>query len=175
MIIEPKSRGFICTTAHPVGCYQNVLSQINYVKSHPKLTKKPAHVLVIGASTGYGLASRIVATFAGNAKTIGVFFERPATDKRTATAGWYNTAAFEKIAQQENRYAKSINGDAFSQAIKKQTADLIRKDFGTVDCVVYSLASPRRQMPDGSVAQSVLKTVGKSFQNKTVDPGTGVV
>lgn len=175
MIIEPKVRGFICTTAHPVGCYQNVLNQVNYVKSQKPLAQKPKHVLVIGASTGYGLASRITATYAGNAKTIGVFFEKPASDKRTATAGWYNTAAFEKIAHHDGHYAKSINGDAFSDDIKKQAADLIRQDFGKVDCVVYSLASPRRQLRDGTVKHSVLKPVEKTYSNKTVDTNSGVV
>lgn len=175
MIVEPKVRGFICTTAHPEGCYQNVLSQINYVKSQPKLVKKPKNVLVIGASTGYGLASRITAAYAGDAKTIGVFFERPANGKRTATAGWYNTAAFEKIAHADGLYAKSINGDAFSDDIKKLVADLIRQDFGKVDCVVYSLASPRRQLRDGTVKSSVLKPVGTTYRNKTVDTNTGEV
>ena len=175
MIIEPKSRGFICTTAHPTGCHHNVLSQINYVKSKSALVKKPKHVLVIGGSTGYGLASRIVATYAGGAKTIAVSFERPATEKRTATAGWYNTAAFEKIAHADQHYAKSLNGDAFSQDMKQQTVALIRQDFGKVDCVIYSLASPRRQMPDGSIAQSVLKPVGAAYRNKTINPETGEV
>lgn len=175
MIVEPKVRGFICTTAHPAGCYQNVLSQVNYVKSQPALVKKPKNVLVIGASTGYGLASRIALTYAGNAKTIGVFFEKPASEKRTATAGWYNSAAFEKIAHGDGHYAKSINGDAFSDEIKKQVADLIRADLGKIDCVVYSLASPRRQMMDGSVKHSVLKPVGEVYRNKTVDTNTGMV
>lgn len=176
MIIEPKVRGFICTTAHPVGCYQNVADQIKYVKSQPVLSPAPKNVLVIGASTGYGLASRIVATFAGNAKTIGVFFEKSATDKRTATAGWYNSAAFEAITHRENRYAKSINGDAFSDEIKKQVVDLVKADLGKIDLVVYSLASPRRTHPKtGEVLSSVLKPVGEIYRNKTVDPLTGTV
>lgn len=176
MVIEPKVRGFICTTAHPVGCYQNVADQIQYVKSRPVLSSAPKNVLVIGSSTGYGLASRIVAAFAGNAKTIGVFFEKPATDKRTATAGWYNSAAFETIAHRENRYAKSINGDAFSDEIKKQVVDLIKADLGKIDLVVYSLASPRRTHPKtGEVLSSVLKPVGEIYKNKTVDPLTGAV
>ncbi|OGT45662.1 MAG: trans-2-enoyl-CoA reductase [Gammaproteobacteria bacterium RIFCSPHIGHO2_12_FULL_38_11] len=175
MIIEPKVRGFICTTAHPVGCYHNVLEQINYVKSQPALSIKPKNVLVIGASTGYGLSSRIVATYAG-AKTIGVFFEKPASDKRTATAGWYNSAAFEKIAHNDGHYAKSINGDAFSNDIKKQTVDLIKQDLGKVDLIVYSLASPRRTDPvSGETYHSTLKPVGSIYRNKTVDPLTGTI
>lgn len=175
MIVEPKVRGFICTTAHPVGCYHNVLEQINYVKSQLPLTVKPRNVLVIGASTGYGLASRITATYAG-AKTIGVFFEKPASDKRTATAGWYNTAAFEKIAHHDGHYAKSINGDAFSNDIKKQTVDLIKQDLGKVDLIVYSLASPRRTDPiTGETYHSTLKPLGEIYRNKTVDPLTGTV
>ncbi|EKD77991.1 MAG: hypothetical protein ACD_42C00093G0002 [uncultured bacterium] len=177
MIVEPKVRGFICTTAHPTGCYNNVLAQINYVKSKPALTNNaPKNVLVIGASTGYGLASRIAVTYGANAKTIGVFFERPATDKRTATAGWYNSTAFEKIAHRDGRYAKSINGDAFSDEIKKQVVDLIKSDLGKIDLVVYSLASPRRIHPKtGEIFNSVLKPIGEVYKNKTVDPLTGVV
>ena len=176
MIIEPKVRGFICTTAHPVGCAENVREQIRYVHSQPALTQKPKNVLVIGASTGYGLASRIAATYAAGAKTIGVFFEKMPSDKRTATAGWYNSAAFEKMAHQDGYYAKSINGDAFSDDVKKQVIDLIRKDFGTVDLVVYSLASPRRTHPEtGETFHSTLKPLDETYRNKTVDPLTGVV
>ena len=169
MIIQPKIRGFICTTAHPVGCEQAIQQQINYVKSQNKING-PQHALIIGASTGYGLASRIVATFAAGAKTLGVFFEKEADEKRTASPGWYNTAAFEKLATQENYYAKSINGDAFSQAIKKHAADIIREDFGKVDLIIYSLASPRRIHPiTGQVFSSALKPIGQSFTNKTID------
>ncbi|PIZ04967.1 MAG: enoyl-[acyl-carrier-protein] reductase FabV [Gammaproteobacteria bacterium CG_4_10_14_0_8_um_filter_38_16] len=176
MIVEPKVRGFICTTAHAAGCYQNVLKQVAYVKSQPKLSPAPKNVLIIGASTGYGLASRIATTYGANAKTIGVFFEREATDKRTATAGWYNSAAFEAIAHLEGHYAKSINGDAFSDEIKRQVVDLIRDDLGKVDLVIYSLASPRRVHPKtGDVFSSVLKPVDSVYGNKTVDPLTGVV
>lgn len=175
MIIEPKIRGFICTTAHPKGCEENVLEQIHYVKAHGKFSG-PKNVLVIGASTGYGLASRIAATFGSGAKTIGVFFEKPADQKRTASAGWYNTAAFEKFAHAEHLYAKSINGDAFSDAIKQQTADLIRRDLGKVDLIIYSLASPRRTHPEtGEVFSSVLKPVGQEYTSKTVDPFSGEV
>ncbi|OAI46697.1 trans-2-enoyl-CoA reductase [Gammaproteobacteria bacterium SCGC AG-212-F23] len=175
MIIQPKVRGFICTTAHPTGCFKSVEEQINYVKSQGKITG-PKNVLIIGASTGYGLASRIVSTFAANAKTIGVFFEKEADDKRTASAGWYNTAAFETIAHREHLYAKSINGDAFSHDIKKRTAELIRKDLGQVDLIIYSLASPRRVHPDsGQIFSSVLKPIGRSYTNKTVDAFRGEV
>src|SRR5580704_3587830 len=136
MIIQPKVRGFICTTAHPAGCQQVVAEQIEYVKSQGSFNG-PKNVLVIGASTGYGLASRIVATFGAGAKTIGVFFEKEADEKRTASPGWYNSAAFEKFALSDGYYAKSINGDAFSQAIKERTAGLIRQDLGKVDLIIY--------------------------------------
>ena len=175
MIISPKMRGFISTTAHPQGCAKMVAEQIAYVKAHGAFNG-PKNVLVIGASTGYGLASRITATFGAGAKTIGVFFEKAAEGNRTASAGWYNSAAFEKLAHAENYYAKSINGDAFSHAIKEQTMALIRQDMGQVDCVIYSLASPRRVHPEtGAVHASVLKPIAQSFTNKTVDPLRGEV
>ncbi|GIP35417.1 enoyl-ACP reductase FabV [Paenibacillus sp. J2TS4] len=169
MVIKPKFRGFICTTAHPAGCAHHVRQQIDYVKGQ-KPVQGPKNVLVVGASTGYGLASRITATFGSGARTIGVFFERPAANNRTATAGWYNTAAFEKEASEAGYYAKSINGDAFSNEIKQQTIDLIKQDLGQVDLVVYSLASPKRVDPEtGEVYSSVIKPVGASYSNKTVD------
>lgn len=168
MIVEPKVRGFICTTAHPTGCRENVRQQIAYVKAQPKCHGKK-HVLVIGASTGYGLASRITAAFSGGAQTIGVMFEKPASGKRTASAGWYNTAAFEEFAAADGLYAKSVNGDAFSQQIKDEVIELIKKDWGSVDMVIYSLAAPRRTMPDGETVSSVLKTTGKPYTNKTID------
>ena len=175
MLIQPKIRGFICTTAHPQGCHQVVADQIAYVKAQGVLDG-PKNVLVIGASTGYGLASRIAATFGANAKTIGVFFEKEADDKRTASAGWYNTAAFESIAHSDNHYAKSINGDAFSNDIKRQVADLIKQDLGQVDLIVYSLASPRRTHPNtGEVFSSVLKPIGDTYHSKTVDVFRGEV
>ena len=175
MIIEPKFRGFICTAAHPEGCYQSVLQQVEYVKSQGHF-EGPENVLIIGASTGYGLASRISASFGFGAKTIGVFFERPASGKRTASAGWYNTAAFEKLATDAGYYAKSINGDAFSDEIKEQVAELIQKDLGKVDLVIYSLASPRRTDPKtGTTYSSSLKPLGETFTSKTVDPLSGVV
>lgn len=175
MIIQPKIRGFICTTAHPAGCEAAVREQIAYVKEKGAFNG-PKNVLVIGASTGYGLASRIVASFGAGAKTIGVSFEKEADDKRTATAGWYNTAAFEKCAQEEGRYAKSINGDAFSNEVKARTVELIKRDLGKIDLVIYSLASPRRQHPDtGVVYSSVLKPIGDVFSGKTVDAFRGEV
>lgn len=175
MIVNPKFRGFICTTAHPEGCKLNVQKQIDYVKSQGNI-KGPKNVLVIGASAGYGLASRIVAAFGSGASTIGVFFEKPASANRTASAGWYNTAAFEEYALQNGYYAKSINGDAFSKEIKQKTIELIKKDLGKVDLVVYSLASPRRTDPDtGEIYNSVIKPFGKPFSSKTVDFHTGEV
>lgn len=169
MIIEPKIRGFICTTAHPVGCRAAVQAQIQATKSQGPF-KGPQRVLVIGASTGYGLASRIVSTFGAGAKTMGVFFEKEADEKRTASPGWYNSAAFEEAALAEGHYAKSFNGDAFSNEMKERVAEQIRQDWGQVDLVVYSLASPRRTHPDtGETFSSVLKPIGQSFQGKTVD------
>lgn len=175
MIIQPRVRGFICTTAHPVGCAKHVQEQIDYIKAQPKFSG-PKNVLIIGSSTGYGLASRIACAFGAGSKTIGIAYEGAASDKRTASAGWYNTAAFENAAVAENLYAKSINGDAFSNEIKKQTIDLIKQDLGQVDLVIYSLAAPRRTHPDsGEVFSSVLKPVGETYHNKTVDPIRGIV
>lgn len=175
MIIQPKIRGFICTTAHPEGCNRVVEQQIQYIKSKERFTG-PKNVLVIGASTGYGLASRIATTFGAAAKTIGVFFEKEADEKRTASPGWYNTAAFETLAHRDGLYAKSINGDAFSNEIKERTAELIRNDLGKVDLIVYSLASPRRVHPvSGQVFSSALKPIGKSFTGKTIDAFKGEV
>jgi enoyl-[acyl-carrier protein] reductase / trans-2-enoyl-CoA reductase (NAD+) len=175
MIIEPRIRGFICLTSHPVGCEQNVVNQINYVKSKGA-AEGPKKVLVIGASTGFGLSSRITAAFASGAATIGLSFEKPATEGKTGSPGWYNTAAFEKHALAEGLYAKSINGDAFSNETKQKTLDLIEADLGQVDLVIYSLASPVRTHPvTGVVHRSVLKPIGQTFSNKTVDFHTGVV
>ena len=174
MIIEPKIRGFICTTSHPVGCEENVRRQIAYVKEQGK-TNGPKKVLVIGASAGYGLSSRIEAAFGCGAATIGVIFDKPASGKRTGTAGWYNTAAFEKCAAENGLYAKTINGDAFSKEVKEETIALIRKDLGQVDMVVYSLAAPRRAMEDGTVYSSVLKTTGEAYTNKTIDLKTRTI
>lgn len=175
MIIEPRIRGFICLTTHPKGCEQNVINQINYVKSknNPAGTKK---ALIIGASTGFGLSSRITSAFGSGAATVGVYFEKPPAPGKPASAGWYNTAAFEKQAHAAGLYAKSINGDAFSDEIKQKTIDLIKADLGQVDLVIYSLASPRRTNPKTGITHtSVLKPIGESFTNKTVDFHTGVV
>ena len=175
MIIEPRMRGFICLTAHPAGCEQNVKNQIEYVKSKGAIdgAKK---VLVIGASTGFGLASRISSAFGSDAATIGVFFEKPPMPGKTASPGWYNSAAFEKEAHKAGLYAKSINGDAFSNEVKRETLDLIKADLGQVDLVIYSLASPVRTNPNTGVThRSVLKPIGGTFTNKTVDFHTGKV
>lgn len=175
MIIEPRMRGFICLTAHPKGCEQNVKNQIEYIKSKEKIdgAKK---VLVIGASTGFGLASRISSAFGSDASTIGVFFEKPPTEGRTASPGWYNSAAFEQEATKAGLYAKSINGDAFSDEVKRQTLDMIKADLGQVDLVIYSLASPVRMHPKtGVLHRSTLKPIGQNFTNKTVDFHTGNV
>jgi enoyl-[acyl-carrier protein] reductase/trans-2-enoyl-CoA reductase (NAD+) len=175
MIIEPRMRGFICLTAHPKGCEQNVLNQINYVKSKGSIDG-PKRVLVIGASTGFGLASRITSAFGSNASTIGVFFEKPASPGKTASPGFYNTAAFEEQAELAGLYAKSINGDAFSNEIKDKTFELIKADLGQIDLIIYSLASPVRTNPKtGITHRSVLKPIGTSFSNKTVDIHTGTV
>lgn len=175
MIIEPRMRGFICLTSHPKGCEQSVKNQIEYVKSKGTIdgAKK---VLVIGASTGFGLASRITSAFGSGASTIGVFFEKPAAEGKTASPGWYNSAAFEMEAHKAGLYAKSINGDAFSNEVKQQTIDLIKQDLGQVDLIIYSLASPVRLHPTtGVLHRSVLKPIGAPFTNKTVDFHTGKV
>jgi len=175
MIIQPKIRGFICTNAHPDGCARQVAEQIRYIKAQPKLNG-PKRVLVIGASTGFGLASRIAAAFGFGADTLGVFFERPAERDRTASAGWYNTAALEKAARAEGLVAESINGNAFSDEIKQETIALIKEKLGQVDLVVYSLASPRRTHPKtGEAFSSVIKPIGESYENKTVNFMTGAV
>lgn len=176
MIIQPRVRGFICLTSHPEGTAQHVKQQIDHIKSKGKIENGPKKVLVIGASTGFGLASRITAAFGSDAATIGVFFEKPAAPGKPGTAGWYNTAAFENEAHAAGLYAKSINGDAFSDEIKKQTIDLIKQDLGQVDLIVYSLASPRRTHPKtGAAHTSVLKPIGQAFTDKTVDFHSGVV
>jgi enoyl-[acyl-carrier protein] reductase/trans-2-enoyl-CoA reductase (NAD+) len=175
MIIEPRTRGFICLTAHPTGCEKNIIDQIAYVKSKGKINGAKK-VLVLGSSTGFGLASRISSAFGSDAATIGVFFDKPSAPGRTGSAGYYNTAAFEKQAHVAGLYAKSINGDAFSNEIKRQTLDLIKEDLGQVDLVIYSLASPVRTHPDtGERFKSVLKPIGGVFSNKTVDFHTGNV
>jgi enoyl-[acyl-carrier protein] reductase/trans-2-enoyl-CoA reductase (NAD+) len=175
MIIEPRMRGFICLTSHPKGCEQNVKNQIKYVKSKGPI-EGAKKVLVIGASTGFGLASRITSAFGSDAATIGVFFEKPPVEGRPGSPGWYNSAAFENEAHKAGLYAKSVNGDAFSNEVKKQTLDLIKADLGQVDLVIYSLASPVRLHPvTGVLHRSVLKPIGSTYTNKTVDFHTGIV
>ena len=175
MIIEPRMRGFICLTAHPAGCEQNVKNQIAYVQSKGTIDG-PKRVLVIGASTGFGLASRITSAFGSNAATLGVFFEKAPSEGKTASPGWYNSAAFEKEATKAGLYAKSINGDAFSNEVKQQAIDLIKADMGQIDLVIYSLASPVRMHPTtGVLHRSSLKPIGGTFSNKTVDFHTGNV
>lgn len=170
MVIKPKVRGFICVTAHPKGCAAHVQEQIDYVKSKGPIKNGPKKVLVIGASTGYGLASRITAAFGSNAATLGIFFERPSDEGRPATPGWYNTIAFTQAARDAGLYAKNINGDAFSDDTKEQVIELIKADLQQVDLIIYSLASPRRtNSKTGVVHKSVLKPVGASYTNKTVD------
>jgi enoyl-[acyl-carrier protein] reductase/trans-2-enoyl-CoA reductase (NAD+) len=176
MIIKPKVRGFVCVTAHPEGCAAHVQEWVDHVKAKGAIKAGPKKVLVIGSSTGYGLASRVTAAFGSGAATIGVFFERPSEEGRSATPGWYNTIAFTKAAHAAGLYARNLNGDAFSDEIKKQAVDLIRADLGQVDLVVYSLASPRRTHPKtGVVHKSVLKPVGSPYTNKTVDTDKGIV
>jgi enoyl-[acyl-carrier protein] reductase/trans-2-enoyl-CoA reductase (NAD+) len=175
MIIEPRMRGFICLTSHPKGCEKNVLNQIDYVKSKGAING-PKKVLVIGASTGFGLASRITSAFGSDAATIGVFFEKAPAEGKTASPGYYNSLAFETAAGKAGLYAKSINGDAFSNEVKAQTIDLIKQDLGQIDLVIYSLASPVRQHPvSGVLHRSVLKPIGDTFTDKTVDFHTGIV
>lgn len=170
MIIKPKTRGFICINAHPKGCAAHVQEQINYVTAQGEIAADIKNVLVIGASTGYGLASRITAAFACGANTMGVFFEKPPTESKCASAGWYNAAAFEQAAHKADLYARSINGDAFSAEIKQKTIAAIKEDFGQVDLVIYSLASPRRQHPlTGEVHSSVLKPIGKNVTQKGIN------
>lgn len=175
MIIKPRTRGFICTTAHPEGCARQVEQQIDYVKKHPAI-HGPKNVLVIGASTGYGLASRIVAAFGAGANTVGVYRPSAASATRTASAGWYNSAAFEKAAVEAGLKSFSVTGDAFSAETKRKTAELIRSELGQVDLVVYSVATARRTHPEtGETHTSVLKPIGRSYTNKTVNFHTGEV
>ncbi|MEW5010420.1 MAG: trans-2-enoyl-CoA reductase family protein [Cycloclasticus sp.] len=170
MIIKPKIRGFICTTAHPVGCAANVKQQINITQQQGALENGPKKVLIIGASSGYGLSSRITAAFGSGAATIGVFFEKPGTEKKTGSAGWYNTAAFDAEAKQAGLYAKHVNGDAFSNEAKEKTIELIKKDLGQVDLVIYSLASPVRKVPGtDSLVRSCLKPIGETYTSTAID------
>ncbi len=176
MIIKPKVRGFVCVTAHPTGCAAHVQQQIDYVKSKGPIKDGPKKVLVIGASTGFGLGSRITAAFGSGAATLGIFFERPSEEGRPATPGWYNTIAFTNAARAAGLYAANLNGDAFSDDIKKQALEIIARDLGQIDLVVYSLASPRRTHPrTGVVHKSTLQPLGAPYTNKTVDTDKGIV
>ncbi|EJL6977760.1 enoyl-ACP reductase FabV [Vibrio cholerae] len=176
MIIKPKIRGFICTTTHPVGCEANVKEQIAYTKAQGPIKNAPKRVLVVGSSSGYGLSSRIAAAFGGGAATIGVFFEKPGTDKKPGTAGFYNAAAFDKLAHEAGLYAKSLNGDAFSNEAKQKAIELIKQDLGQIDLVVYSLASPVRKMPDtGELVRSALKPIGETYTSTAVDTNKDVI
>lgn len=176
MIIKPRVRGFMCVTTHPTGCDANVKEQIDYVKGFAPIVDGPKNVLILGASTGYGLASRIVAAFGSGAKTLGVFFEREGTAGKPGTPGWYNSAAFHKYAEAEGLYAKSINGDAFSDEIKQKTIDAIKQDLGKVDLVIYSLAAPRRTHPKTGVTHnSTLKPIGKDLEQIGIDTDKEVV
>lgn len=170
MVIQPKIRGFICTNAHPIGCAEHVKEQISYVKTHGAVVDGPKNVLVIGASTGYGLASRITAAFGSGAKTLGIFFEKEATESKTGSAGWYNTAAFEQAADAEGLWNKHINGDAFTDEIKAKAIELIQREMGKIDLVVYSLAAPRRKDPvSGEIFSSVLKPIGQAYTAKNLN------
>ena len=171
VVIHPKVRGFICTTTHPLGCEQNVLEQIRITQAQGVRADGPKRVLVIGASTGYGLAARITAAFGYGADTLGVFFEKPGTDKKPGSAGWYNSAAFDRRAKQAGLYSRSINGDAFSDAVRDKAIELIRDDMGgQVDLVIYSLASPVRKLPDtGELKRSALKPIGVTYRATAVD------
>jgi len=176
MIITPKIRGFICTTTHPTGCEANVKEQIEITQKQGEVANGPKKVLVIGSSSGYGLASRITAAFGSGAATIGVFFEKPATEKKAGTAGWHNSAAFDQLAHEAGLYAKSLNGDAFSHEAKAKTIELIKDDLGQVDMVVYSLASPVRKLPDtGEVVRSALKPIGEVYKATAVDTNKDVL
>ncbi|MEI8643178.1 trans-2-enoyl-CoA reductase family protein [Pseudoalteromonas sp. Hal040] len=176
MVIKPKIRGFICTNAHPVGCAEHVQEQINYVKAQGPLSNAPKNVLVIGASTGYGLASRITAAFGGGAKTLGIFFEKEGSERKTGSAGWYNTAAFQAAAEEAGLWSKNINGDAFSKEIKQKAIDTIKADLGKIDLVIYSLASPRRTDPNtGETYSSTLKPIGSDITTKNLNTSKRVI
>lgn len=176
MVIKPRVRGFICTNAHPTGCAAHVQEQIQFVRQQGDIANGPKRVLVLGASTGYGLASRITSAFGCGAATIGVFFEKAPTEKKTASAGWYNTAAFQQAADEAGLYAKNINTDAFSNEAKQQVIELIKQDLGQVDMVVYSLAAPRRTDPKtGDVYNSTLKPIDKGYTAKTLDTNKEII
>ena len=169
-IIKPRIRGFICTNAHPAGCHANVLNQIDEIKQGIPYKATDMNALVIGASTGYGLASRIALTWAYGAKTLGLLYERPADSRRTATAGYYNTAAFHRQATADGFFADSLNGDAFSDEMKAEAINRLKANFGKIDMLVYSIAAPRRIHPKtGASHQSQLKPIGEPYTGKTID------
>ncbi len=169
-IVQRRSRGFICLNAHPQGCRRNVEQQIRAIAEHGSRRAGPANVLVIGASTGYGLASRIAAAWGFGAKTVGVFLERPPEGNKTASAGFYNTVAFHEFARRDGLLAASINADAFASETKRSAAELVRKSLGKVDLLIYSLAAPKRTDPvSGATHSSVLKPIGSAYTNKTVE------
>lgn len=176
MIIKPKIRGFICTTSHPSGCAANVQEQIKITQQQGEIKNGPKKVLVIGSSSGYGLASRISAAFGSGAATLGVFFEKPGTEKKTGSAGWYNTAAFDAEAKKVGLYAKHINGDAFSNEAKEKAIELIKEDLGQVDLVVYSLASPVRKVPGSDeLVRSCLKPIGETYRSTAIDTNKDII
>ena len=175
MIVKPRVRGFMCITSHPVGCEKNVADQIEFIKSQPPLSC-PARVLIIGSSTGYGLSARVAAAFGGGAATLGVFYEKPGTEKKPGTAGWYNSAAFHKFASNDGLYAKSVNGDAFSDEVKKTVIDTIKSDLQQVDLVIYSLAAPRRKHPvTGEIFSSTLKPIGKNISMRGINTDKNII
>ena len=176
MVIKPRVRGFLCTTTHPVGCRENVRQQIAHVKEGGAIANGPQRVLVLGASTGYGLASRITAAFGSGASTLGVFFEKEGSERKPGTAGWYNSAAFQSFADAQGLYSKSVNGDAFSDNVKAKVIDIIKEDLGQIDLVIYSLAAPRRVHPKtGEIFQSTLKPIGKATTQKGVNTDKEVI
>ena len=176
MIIKPRIRGFICTTAHPAGCAASVNAQIDRVRELGAVDASIRKVLVLGASGGYGLASRITAAFGCGADTLGVSFEKPPSEGKTATAGWYNNIAFEDAARASGLYAKSLDGDAFSDEMKERVIDAVRKDLGQIDLLIYSLASPVRQHPrTGVLHRSVIKPLGEPVHIKTLNVDKGLV
>lgn len=176
MIIKPKIRGFICTTTHPIGCEKNIQAQIEYTKKQGKIEKGPKRVLVIGSSAGYGMSSRIAAAYGSDASTIGVFFEKPATERKVGSAGWYNSAAFEKQAKEDGLYAKSVNGDAFSNETKQLVIDTIKADLGQIDAIIYSVAAPVRKLPEsGEVIRSSLKPIGETYTSTAIDTNKDVI
>lgn len=176
MIVKPRIRGFICTTAHPSGCAAHVNEQIEYVRAQGSLDAGVRNVLVLGASGGYGLASRIVAGFGCGAATLGVSYEKPPSESKTATAGWYNNIAFEEAARAEGLYARTLDGDAFSDAMKAQVIDVVREELGPIDMVVYSLASPVRVHPKtGELHRSTIKPLGEPVHIKSLNVDKGEV